>query len=103
MQIVQCSSSFARPADTTQYGQNDLVANSATAGDVEPLTFVIPYGSGLKIWRAGLLKSSTTTTNAVFRLHLYKDKPTCANGDNDTWSTTVSGYQGFIDINNSGT
>lgn len=102
MIIFETSSSFSRPADTTQYTQNDLVANSATAGSVTPLSFKIP-GRGMKIWRAVLLKSSTTVTNANFRLHLYKDSPTCANGDNGAWSTTVSGYQGYIQIDASGT
>jgi hypothetical protein len=97
MIIVNTSANFTRPADTTAYVSGDLVANSTTAGSVSPLTFVIP-NRGFKLWRVGLLRSSTTVTDAQFRLHLYNDSPTCANGDNGAWSTTVSGYQGYVDI-----
>lgn len=97
MIIFETSSSFTRPADTSQYAQNDLVANSTTAGSVVPLVWKVPL-NGAKLWRVNLSKSSTTVTNASFRLHLYKDSPTAANGDNGAWSTTVSGYLGFIDI-----
>ena len=90
--------SFTRPNDTTAYTAGDLVANSTTAGSVTPLTFNIPYGKGVKLWGANLLKSTTTTTNATFKLHLYKDSPTCSNGDNGAWLTTCSGYQGSITI-----
>jgi hypothetical protein len=45
-----------------------------------------------------LLKSSTTVTDAQFRVHLYKDSPTPSNGDNGAWLTTVSGYLGYVDI-----
>lgn len=97
MYITETTSAFTRPNDTTQYSQNDLVADNTTAGSVTPLIF-IPPAQGFKLWRVNLLKSSTTVTNATFRLHLYKDSPTCANGDNGAWSTTVSGYLGFVDI-----
>lgn len=97
MQVVQQSASFTRPANTTQYTSGDLVANHATAGSVVPMLFPV-NGRGFKIWRATLLRSSTTVTDAQFRLHLYKDSPTVANGDNAAWSTSASGYQGFIDI-----
>jgi len=33
------SASFTRPANTTAYADGDLVANSATAASVVPLTF----------------------------------------------------------------
>lgn len=92
------SPSFTRPADTTAYASTDLVANSVTAGSVTSLVFNIPYGRGVKIHRAGITKSGATSTNASFRLHLYKDSPTPTNGDNSTWLTTVSGYLGFIDV-----
>ena len=97
MKLVKSSASFTRPSDTTQYAQNDLVANSTTAGSVVPMPFFLP-SQGLKIWRVALFKTSTTITNAAFRLHLYADSPTVANGDNGALSTSTSGYQGFIDI-----
>lgn len=98
MQIISTSASFTRPANTTQYASGDLVANHATAGSVSPMTFVLPYASNVKLWRVSLLRSSTTVTDAQFRLHLYTDSPTVTNGDNGAWVSIVSGYQGYIDI-----
>jgi hypothetical protein len=97
MQIVHSTATFTRPEDTTQYGSGDLVANSTTNTEVEPMTFRVP-GRGLKLWRVELLRSATTVTDAQFRLHLYKDSPTVANGDNGAISSIVAGYQGYIDI-----
>jgi len=102
MQIITCSANFTRPNDTTAYASGDLIADSTTAGSVTPMTFSVPYGQGLKVWRAGILKSGATATNASFRLHLYKDSPTVTNGDNGAWLSIVAGYQGFIDIVSSG-
>ena len=98
MQIITTTATFTRPSDTTQYTSGDLVANSTTAGSVSPMTFKIPSGRGIKLHRVELLRSSTTVTDGQFRFHLYKDSPTPANGDNSAWSTTASGYQGYIDI-----
>lgn len=99
MRIVEAvSNTITRPADTTAYASGDLVANSTTAGSVTPFTIFVPYGRGLILQRAELKRSATSVTNATFRLHIYKDSPTCANGDNGAWSTTRSGYQGFVDI-----
>lgn len=98
MQIFQVSGSFTRPADTTAYASGDLVANSTTAGSVTPVSLVIPYGRGLKIQKVGIFKSGATSTNGTFRVHLYNDSPTCTNGDNGAWLTTVSGWQGATDV-----
>ena len=98
MQIIETSSSFTRPNNTTQYASGDLIADSTSAGSVTPMSFYIPYGRGLKLMRAELLRSSTTVTDGQFRLHLYNNSPTVANGDNSAWSSTVSGYIGLIDI-----
>lgn len=98
MQIIQCSASTTRPNDTTQYASGDLIANNTTAGSVTPLTFYVPYGRGLKIHRAAVSKTSTTVTDAQFRVHLFTDSPTVANGDNGAISFSVSGYLGYIDV-----
>lgn len=97
MRIVHSIATFTRPADTTAYASGDLVANSTTAGSVVPMAFVTS-GKGFDLDRVNLLHSSTTVTNATFRLHIYKDSPTIANGDNAAWSTTASGWVGSIDI-----
>lgn len=99
MQIFKASASFTRPNDTTAYASADLVANSTTAGSVTPLTLRAPAGMQMvKIWRAGITRSSTSITNAAFRVHFYADSPTVANGDNGALSSTISNYQGFIDV-----
>lgn len=98
MRIIDTSSTFTRPADTTAYASGDLIANSTTAGSVVPLSFQLGYGNGFKITRAGVKFNSATPTNAKFRLHLYLSSPTVTNGDNGAWLSTESGYQGAIDI-----
>lgn len=84
------AASFTRPSDTTAYAAADLVANSTTAGSVTPLVFFIPNTARtFKIWKVGLQKSGATVTNASFKLHLFKDSPTVANGDNGAISVAV--------------
>src|SRR3990167_2992553 len=92
------SASFTRPADTTAYTSGDLIANNTTAGSVTPLSFPIPNGRGCFIWRAKILKSGATATNASFRLHLFKNSPTVTGGDNAALAHIEADYQGFIDV-----
>ncbi len=98
--LTNPSANFTRPNDTTAYASGDLVANSTTAGSVTPLSWTaarIAAGSFI-IRRARIKSSSTSITNASYRLHLYTASPTCANGDNGAWSTSISGYLGAIDV-----
>lgn len=98
--LVHLSDSFTRPANTTAYGANDLVANSTTAGSVVPLSFKVPVGMGkaYKIIELHIEKTGTTTANAQFTAHFYTASPTAANGDNGAWSTDLSGYFGSISL-----
>lgn len=98
MLIETNSPFFTRPADTTAYTIGDLVANSVTAGSVVPIAFDIPESKNFNLTEVGLKRSSAVTTNAKFTLHLYKDSPTCANGDNGAWSTTESKWVGSVAI-----
>lgn len=100
--IVNPTDNFTRPADTTAYASGDLVANSTTAGSVVSLNFAssarYTQGAG-KVTRCRLEKSTTSLTNASFRVHIYTAAPTgIANGDNGAWSTNRAGYIGAIDI-----
>lgn len=93
---VMVSANFTRPSDTTAYAIGDLVANSTTAGSVVPLSWTaarIAAGGGI-IKKVTIRKSSTTTSSTSFRLHLYTSSPTCTNGDNGAWLTTMSGWLG---------
>ena len=80
--FINSSASFTRPGDTTAYASGDLVANSTTAGSVvTPVVPVsrsrrVPSAEQLRVDRIKLLKSTVTTTNASFRVHLYKAAPT---------------------------
>jgi hypothetical protein len=40
--IRHIEATFSRPAAATQYTSGDIIANSGTAGSVEPLTFTLP-------------------------------------------------------------
>ena len=102
MAILTPSDNFTRPANTTAYADGDLVANSTTAASVTALSLKVTEdrGNGFLVRRARLRKSGTTTTNASFRVHLYKTSPTTiSNGDNDAWSTSgVADYLGGINV-----
>jgi hypothetical protein len=102
MNIFNNSASFARPNDALQYAIGDLVANSTTAGSVVPLAIPVGGNAGfisLRLVRARLTKSGTSTTSATFRIHLYSQSPTVANGDNGAWSSNqAANWLGNIDI-----
>jgi hypothetical protein len=84
------SSSFVRPADTTAYTANDLVANSSTAIDVNPLIFNTGRG-GFRVVQVRIVKSDgTDVTNSSFKIHFFGSNPTPANGDNGAFSTNVA-------------
>lgn len=102
MKIIEVVSSFTRPADTTAYTANDLVANSVTAGSVVPMSFNIGYGQALKVSQAKIKFNSATNTNGKFLIHVYGASPTCTNGDNGAWLTTESSYCGNIAIDCTG-
>ena len=92
------SAKFTRPSDTTAYASGDLVANSTTAGSVAALALSVTPGA-LQIRRVRIVTSSTSVTNASFRVHLYTASPTAANGDNAAWSTSkVANYLGSVDV-----
>jgi hypothetical protein len=87
---VRIQANFTRPADTTAYAAGDLVANSTTAGSVVPLSFtnaVRTAGDCLRIERVRIEKSSTSLTNAAFRLHLFEASPTPTVGDNGVFNS----------------
>ena len=98
--VTQTTANFTRPSDTTQYTSGDLVANSTTAGSVVvmPFTVIVAQGRAMKIKTVKLETTSTTATNATFRLHLYATKPTVTNGDNGVWLSVEGTHIGFVDL-----
>ena len=91
--VINPVATFTRPANTTQYANTDLVANSATAGSVTPMKFSLQRlgGTGLIIG-ARLAKSATSATLATFNLHLFTQSPVVTNGDNGTFAISTSRY-----------
>lgn len=99
--IINPSANFTRPATTPTFASGQLVANSATAGSVVPLSWATAArtsAGNFYLRRLRLRKSSTTLTNASFRVHFYTSSPTFTNGETAAWLTTQSGYLGAIDV-----
>lgn len=102
MRIINEYTTLTRPADTTAYASGDLVANSTTAGSVIPLTIslgVQPHTQCF-IRRVSILTSSTSITNAAFRVHFFKTSSiTPANGDNGAFSVSnAANYIGSVNV-----
>lgn len=98
------SASFTRPANTTAYSANDLVANNVTAGSVAALAVDaaarFPGGNGT-IRAVQLEKSTESVTNAQFRVHLFTAAPTSLAGDNAAYDISngmAKGYLGYVDV-----
>lgn len=92
-----------RPGDAEIYKSGDLVAQSTTASSVAPIVFhqAGPFGPGsiAEIDRVRIWKSSTETTHAEFRLHIFGTAPTSfAAGDSDLVACCGSNYFGFVDV-----
>lgn len=81
---------FQRPGNTTQYAQNELVANSATAASVVPLQWNVDgIGGRGKIVAVRLFTDNEAVTAANFNLHLFRADPGVpANGDNGAYSVS---------------
>ena len=92
--FVRLSSSFTRPANTTQYAAGDLVANSATSGSVTPLSFASAArvtGDCFRIERVRLITSSTSLTTPSFVVHFFESSPTVSVGDNGVLNASQAG------------
>ena len=101
--VLNPTANFTRPSDTTAYASGDLVANSTTAGSVAAMSLTVTNtaAGSFMLRRIKLHKSGTSTTNASFRVHLYRGSATitCANGDNAAFSTDqAANYLGAFDV-----
>lgn len=103
-QLTPAAATMTRPNDTTTYAAGDLVANSTTAASV--VAFVIPAArqndqTG-KLPKCRLQKSTATTANAIFRVHIFDTNPVAsapANGDNGAFSpASITGHRGSFDV-----
>lgn len=86
--FIAPKSSFQRPADTTQYAANDLVANSTTAANVERMRFSVEQVNGRgKVVAVTLFTDNQAVTAAIFNLHLFRKDPGApSNGDNGAYA-----------------
>jgi hypothetical protein len=93
---------IARPADTNAYAAGDLIANSTTAGSVtfQTLDCARVAGAGFAINGVRIYKTTSTLTNAIFRVHLYDASPrTVSNGDNGVFlSDGADTHIGYVDV-----
>jgi len=100
--IVNVSASFAVPNSSATYDIGDLIADSATAGSVTPLSFagVARVAAGAaSIIKARLSKTGTGIVGASFVLHLYSASPTVTNGDTGAWqSNQAANYLGAFEF-----
>lgn len=102
MKILEVSTNFTRPNNTTAYASGNLVANSTTNTLVAPMIFNLSYGQYFKIYLAKIKFNSAVNTNAQFLVHLYSSSPTVTNGDGSAWLSTESNYLGNIAVNATG-
>lgn len=94
------TATFTRPANTTAYTANDLVANDATAGSVVAMTFKMTSGGGW-LRQIALHKTDVSVTNAAFRLWMFTAAPTMADGDNGAFAMSSPAFTtllGTIDV-----
>lgn len=87
--VATPTSTLTRPADTTAYAQNDLIASSATAASI-----VVPSVAAARasqnhgtIIRVRLYSNVTTGWDAsTFSIRLWSAAPTYTNGDNGAYA-----------------
>jgi hypothetical protein len=100
--ITNPTSVLTRPADTSAYAQNDLIASSTTAGSVVVPSFAIANtAGGAAIHRLQLATNKTSGWDGVvLRVRLWTTAPTYTNGDNGAWAvaTGAAGALGSFDI-----
>lgn len=105
--VMVLRGSFTRPADTTQYSANDLVAGSTSvvAGNTIEIPNAVQHpGEAFRIDVVRVRKSSISLTAASFRVHLFRAQPTWTVGDNGAAGAIgalqcgVSDHIGYVDV-----
>jgi len=106
--VMVLKGSFTRPADTTQYAANDLVAGSTSvlAGNtIEIVNAVQHLGEAFRLDVVRLRKTNISLTAASFRVHLFRAVPTWTVGDNGAGGaigalavSSMVDHVGYVDI-----
>lgn len=99
---IIAGATFTTTSATTAWTAGQLIANSATAGSVTPLSFTVcRVNAGTGMVRRARIKvaSDTGFVGASLTLYLYRDTPsTITNGDRGAWLTSESNYLGKIPV-----
>ena len=95
--IATPESTLIRPANTTAYAQNDLIASHVTAGSVVVPSFSVgAAGSAAEIRRVRLFTDALSGWDAAtFRIRLFSAAPTYTNGDNGAYAR-ATGTNGLL-------
>jgi hypothetical protein len=99
---VTAAAPFNRPANTTEYAANTLVANSTIAGSVAPIVFATTdtIGNTVSLEQARIATTDTGFQTTQIRLWLYAADPTLStgviNGDGSTFSTKQGAFLGTM-------
>lgn len=80
------------------FGQVIFTSTASSQSVTQTIQSAKAVNQASSILRAGLIKSGTSVTNAIFRLHLFNVQPTLTNGDNATWLSTLANCVGSCDI-----
>jgi hypothetical protein len=96
LRFTIAAASFTTPSGTTAYSAGQLIANSATAGSVTPLSFTVcrVNAGTFQIDRIRAKTTDTGFAGQTLRIWLYKDAPTLTNGDHGTALSTESNFLG---------
>jgi hypothetical protein len=101
-QLWNLSASFTKTTSTAAYSAGQLISSNTSTANFTPMQFAIGGNSmpgQTRVTRVRLQKSSTTTANASFRVHLYGASPLSTTIDQGTWLTDTSAqYLGGMDV-----
>lgn len=88
--VTNPTSTLTRPADTTAYAVDDLIASSTTAGSVVVPSFAIADAAGSSVPVRFLLRTNASSGwgNVVLEMNLWTTAPTYTNGDNGAYAAS---------------
>ncbi len=100
--VTNPTASQTRPANSTPYSQNDLIANNTAAGSIiVPSIAIVNAAGGVAVPRVRLYTNVTTNwDSAAVTVRLWSSPPTYNNGDNGAYSvaTGTTSYLGRFEI-----
>jgi hypothetical protein len=89
--ITNPTSTLTRPANTTAYAANQLIASSTSAGSVVVPSFAIAISGGSAITARLRLRTNAVTGwgGVNFSINLWSVAPTYANGDGGAYAVSI--------------